>query len=386
MIWSLIACVGTDPVEPDAPSPPPTSSPETSSPAPAKNFTLALWMAADNDLEPAIEHDFDELEAGARSDLNIVVQVDGSPGFLPGWEGTKRFEIVPDEAEGVVSLEVADLGEVNSGDGAELADFLLWANENYPAEHFAVLMWNHGGGFWIASDDTSDDRIQLDDGELQDAIQAVVDARGERVDTISFDACNMAQWENGYALRGQVRYLAASQAWVGMEGYDYAAAFDGLSAEADGLELATALATSAMENGEHTHSVIDLDQTAPLAAALDGLAVAYLADPARLARFRVVLDDAAGLDPTYEDFWTDLGSLAELAALDPDPEVADAAFAVLDALDAAVAEVYNAERLSFASGLTIYGDLTMRWLDAYQRGPWAADTQWDELLLATSAL
>src|SRR4051812_41764047 len=51
---------------------------------------------------------------------------------------------------------VQDLGSsVNSGDGATLTDFGTWAVQTYPADHYGLVMWDHGGGWsMIASDDT----------------------------------------------------------------------------------------------------------------------------------------------------------------------------------------------------------------------------------------
>ena len=34
----------------------------------------------------------------------------------------------------------------NMGESETLADFLSFCEENYPAEHTAVIFWNHGGG------------------------------------------------------------------------------------------------------------------------------------------------------------------------------------------------------------------------------------------------
>ena len=80
------------------------------------------------------------------------------------------------------------------GDPAELSEFLLWTHANYPAEHYALVFWNHGGGFWIASDDTDGGMIDVTNGELESALRPLVDQRGP-IDVVAFDACNMAQWE-----------------------------------------------------------------------------------------------------------------------------------------------------------------------------------------------
>jgi cysteine peptidase C11 family protein len=42
---------------------------------------------------------------------------------------------------------VQSLGETNCGDPAVLEDFIKWGIANYPAEHYAVVLWNHGAGW-----------------------------------------------------------------------------------------------------------------------------------------------------------------------------------------------------------------------------------------------
>ena len=42
---------------------------------------------------------------------------------------------------------VQDLGETNCGDPAVLYDFLAWGVKTYPAQHYLVVLWNHGAGW-----------------------------------------------------------------------------------------------------------------------------------------------------------------------------------------------------------------------------------------------
>jgi len=42
---------------------------------------------------------------------------------------------------------IEDLGETNTGDPKVLSDFILWGAKNYPAEHYLVVVWNHGAGW-----------------------------------------------------------------------------------------------------------------------------------------------------------------------------------------------------------------------------------------------
>ena len=170
------------------------------------------------------------------------------------------------------------------GDPEVLSDFLLWAHDHYPADRMALVMWNHGDG-WdftdggapppsISDDDTDHSQIDISAGELSAALDAVVQKRG-RLDVVAFDACNMASWEVGHSLRKHARTMVASQATVGMDGYQYDEALFLLhdEPEATGAQLADWLAWSAGGyNNESTQSAMDLDAMDALASGLDELA------------------------------------------------------------------------------------------------------------------
>ncbi|MEZ4241191.1 MAG: clostripain-related cysteine peptidase [Myxococcota bacterium] len=369
------------------PAPAPATSPgSVDSAAPVDGagegttFTVAVWMAADNDLEPLVPRDLDELERAAGPRVRVLVQLDRVPGGLLAhgdFSGTRRLELTHDDARGAHPAVLEDLGEVDMGDGAALADFLRWADAEAPADHLVVVLWNHGGGYWIASDDTDDDAIDIATGELSDALQAVADQRGAPVDVVGFDACNMGEWEVAHALRTQARFLTASSAWVGDEGYAYGRAFADLPTDADGRWVAERLAWSAGEAGELTQAAVDLERVGALSDALDGLAGAWL--DADLAGFREARDRARGLDPPGRTSGSTWARLADAAAA-ADPSLAAPAAEVRTALEAAVYARYTQPVVDFASGLTVFADTSRRSVDRYRAGPWAADTRWDELL------
>lgn len=352
---------------------------------PGREWTVAVWMDGDNDLEGMLAPDLDELERGVVPGVTFVVQIDRVEGYatnaVDDWTDTRRLEIVADAEAGVVSPVVEELGEVDMGSGDALADFLLWTAERYPSKHLAVVLWNHGGGFWIASDDTSGSTMGIADGELTAALQHVVDRRGELVDVVAFDACNMAQWENAYMLAPVARTFVASQAWVGSEGYAYDQLFTLTGADVDAVTVADQLAWSAgVYNGELTQAAVDLTRLDGLTDAIDALAGSWLAQPDVAEAFTAVRDEARGMDLLYEDFWLDLGDLA--AASRRDARVEDPALRLERALGDAIIATYGSEKLPFASGLTVFAD-TQRsgWMERYTQAPWAV-TRWDDLLVS----
>ncbi|MCB9673275.1 MAG: hypothetical protein H6734_27680 [Alphaproteobacteria bacterium] len=353
----------------------------------ADTWTVAVWMDGDNDLERYVVSDLDELERAVGPDVRILVQADRIEGHDPrdgDWTGTRRYEIVADRSRRVVSPVLEDLGEVDMGSEAELADFLLWADATAPADHVVVVLWNHGGGFWIASDETDHDRMSLD-GELQAGLQPLVDARGAPIDVVAFDACNMGEWEVAHALRGLADVVTASEATVGGHGLEYDEVFPFLPVDADAAWVGEALAHSAHDAGELTWSTVDLRTVDALSDAVDALADAYLARADGLAEFADARHQARGVALRWPEFWLDLGSLADEAATSADLATADAARAVRTALADTLIANDTQPITRFASGLTIYTDTSeAAWVEAYASGPWDAN-DWPTLLRAVRA-
>lgn len=366
-------------------APEPGARPPRGEPGPT--WTVAVWMDGDNDLEAYVPSDLDELERAATDDVHIVVQADRIDGYSRkdgDWTGTRRYEIVADQGEGVVSPVLEDLGERDMGSHEELAGFLAWVAEEHPADHLALVMWNHGGGFWIASDDTDGNKLDLNRGELDLALADHVAEHG-KLDVVAFDACNMGQWETAYSLHDEALVFVASQAWVNYGGYAYDEAFPSLSAGATPAELGDALARSTMGNDEKTHAAVDLARMPELHAAIDELAAAYLDAPGGVDAFVDVREAARGLDRQWDEYWLDLGDVADGSGFLDASEIAAAGVRVREVLDGSMIGRYGDARHEWASGLTIFSDTSREsWIDKYETGEWA-DTRWTDLLRATRA-
>ena len=182
-------------------------------------------------------------------------------------EHTYRIYISP-AARG---RQIENIPEQNTGDPSSLRDFIVWGMENYPAENYAVILWNHGTG-WKEDDiyDFARNRqvelratpdevrsvrnkrlgsafflssvlevLQLEDGEkraiafddssldfldnakLQQAFREAEEKTGQKVSLIGMDACLMSMIEVAYQLRANGDYLVGSQEVEPMEGWPY---------------------------------------------------------------------------------------------------------------------------------------------------------------------
>lgn len=202
-----------------------------------KKWTILVYLNADNNLEDAGYEDIHEMEkVGSTSDVNVVVQFDYiSP------RGTKRLFIKKDEnpaapttsywgsseSHEIHSTVIEEMPEQDMGDAKVFSDFVTWGMKEYPAEHYMVIMWNHGSGWskesrtekGISYDDTSGNHITTN--QLGSAIDEIVAVSGNRIDVLAFDACLMSMYEVFDPLAGLVDYVVGSEETIPWDGYAY---------------------------------------------------------------------------------------------------------------------------------------------------------------------
>jgi len=190
-----------------------------------KLWTVMVYMSADNNLEPDGIHDLNEMESvGSTDEVNIVVQFDRNPGYdgsNGNWTGTKRFYITKDnDMSTIASRELSDLGEQNMGDPQTFINYTTWTVDHYPAQHYLVVFWDHGGGWYgVCWDDTDQDYLNLDN--VSDGLRGLSDHLGRPVDVVGFDACLMAGIEILYQIRGLCDVACTSGTTEPNEGWPY---------------------------------------------------------------------------------------------------------------------------------------------------------------------
>jgi hypothetical protein len=194
-------------------------------PAAEKLWTFMVYLSADNNLEPAGIHDFNEMETvGSTDDINIIVQFDRSPGYDSSngnWTGARRYLVTKDNDMNIISSKMlADLGDTNMGDPQTFVNFTTWAADHYPAKHYFVDFWDHGGGWYGACwDDTSHDYLDL--ANISGCLNALKNHLGRPVDGVGYDACLMAGIEILYQMRGTCDVAVTSGTTEPDEGWPY---------------------------------------------------------------------------------------------------------------------------------------------------------------------
>lgn len=388
----LFACTGEpDPVthHPPGPQTDDSGDPDVAS------WRILVYLVGDNDLETYVTHDLNELEAGHPGDeVRAIVLADRSEDYATNdgdWNNTRLYEIASDDTQRVQSRVLEDWGERDMADPATLAEFLARADEIAPADHTALVLWDHGSGWYanvpppgIGWDDTSESDLSIAEGELDAGLRAYTEAKGP-FDIIAFDACNMAFFEVGHALREHGRYLVAAQTTVGSEGLQYTPAMLALGEDPamEAEDLARRMANDPVEiSGEWTFSSVDLSQMDALAAAIDAVAVLVLDDPGAWAAFEDARAAARGSEPgeMWRLGYMDLGDLAAQLAASEHVNLATAGQQLVEAM-AASSTAFGSEGFSWTSGLNIHADTWDR--DIYSEGAgatWSQATHWDDVL------
>ena len=358
-------------------------------------WTVMVYLAADNNLEAAGLTDLNEMEqAGSTDEVNILVELDRAHGYSTAdgdWKGARRYRVEADSDWDTINSPVAvDLGEVDSGAPETFIDFIRWGVETYPAEKYAFIIWNHGwswsmapasGRKGIASDDHSGSDLTVAGGEYEAILMAAKDIMGEKFALLGMDACLMASWEIARISAPYADHYVASQATESFDGWAFHTAFSDLveDPEMDSAELGTVIAERFHETEDSTLSVTDLDELSAMDGAIDLFAQAVMdADnPRGEVRRQARRSQNFDGDPDDRDMGDFFIRMVEATDNEDIMTAADGLLAELD--ETVVANFTWGEWVSDATGLSIYLP-TNGPDDLYLEGGWTSLTSWDEML------
>ena len=249
-----------------------------------KDWTFLVYLDADNDLEEFGILNFNQMEmVGSDAHINIVVQFDRSPGHDTtngDWVGCRRYFVTKDNDQANIhSTMLQDMGQQNMADPAVLRNFVEWGVTNYPASHYALVLWDHGSGWRSRS--VSSRGILYDDTSFAHMSMAQLDQAldiGVKFEVIAIDASLMQMLEVDYEIRDRAEYIVGSEESPPGEGYSYQAFLGPLAADPSmpALDFSKKIVSTyiaAEENRNHaTNSVIDPDRLPGLAARVEALA------------------------------------------------------------------------------------------------------------------
>lgn len=265
-------------------------------------WTIMVYMNAANDLFPFATQNMNQMERIADNpDVRFVVQwkqvqnVGGNSN--PLFSGTRRYVAKYDTKTAINSTVAQDLGrDVDMGSADALTEFVQWTKANYPADHYAIVLWNHGAG-WntpralrLASRGISYDEEtgnHLDPWDVRSALL------GQHVDILAFDACLMQGAEDLLELSSNADYIIGSEENTPGPGYPYHQVFKPFVDAPDNAvpALASSLVTEFQNyyaTGDYRmwalhQSVLSTSKASAFRTALDNFGLALVANGAEMS-------------------------------------------------------------------------------------------------------
>lgn len=231
-----------------------------SNPVNRKRWTVMVYLAGDNNLDANGVTDIAEMKkTGSTDEVNIIAQFDRAGVNRP----TNRYYMK--KGTSAQADVVESLGEINTGKPEFLLDFIKWGIVQYPADHYMLVLWNHGQG-WDDTDIFATERLRtrrlshpgrlrhaffkttvekaaglsagntriarailiddnardfLDSLELKQVLTSARAYLGRKIDILGMDACLMSMAEVGYQMRGSVRFMVGSEETEPLDGWPY---------------------------------------------------------------------------------------------------------------------------------------------------------------------
>lgn len=358
-------------------------------------WTLAVFLNGDNDLESYALEDLDEMLAvGSTQQVNILVLADTRTGPAYTYRvGTGSLQLLQEN------------GELDLSSWEVLRDFGIWAFSAYPAQHYGLVIWDHGSGWrllykggkfkGISSDDSgATSEISVAKGELASALHAIAQAVGRKIDLLGFDACLMGSWEVATSVAPYADWMVGSEELEPGTGWEYQPFLQDLTTYPDTTpqELAERIVETYYVGSEENSTLcaVDLSKVSALSTSITSLATLFLLDADSYDSLDVIRAVTLGLSNDLdagERSFKDLGDLASrLASLSSLPQaIRDQAQAVGDALvQAVVLSRGQAPDFAHATGLSIYfpaRDYCMNHNYSLAAGStWGQEGLWDDFL------
>ena len=348
-------------------------------------WTVIVYSAADDEvLEESMWFDVNEMElVGSSPQMNIVVQIDRYAGAFTGdgdWTDTRRYLITQDnDLDHITSPVVESVGEVDTGNPQTLIDFVTWAVQKYPAQKYALVMSDHGGG-WTGgfSDMSTSSYSDLSIPEIGFALEQIRQNTGmDKFEMLGFDACLMGQIEVFGSLYPYSNYMVASEEVEPGYGWSYAAWLQQLaqnpSVNGEGLSqaivstyvtndvlLSGGRASSdeiAQEESTTTLSAVESARVPDVIGAMNGFTSAItVLDQTRVAEARTYTRSYFSLfGEEVSPSFIDLGNFAEvLTTLTDETAVEQAAVQLRTAIDSAVVAEKHGINMSGSNGIAFH--------------------------------
>lgn len=205
------------------------------------------------------------LAANISSQVNVLVETIGTKSW------SKRLGIASDHTQrykaeaGNLVLVDDSLGQLDCTSPDTLADFISWGAENYPANRYILIFWDHGAGpvYGFGYDEHQSEDSVLTIDEIQTAIRQ----SGITFDIIGMDSCIMSSLELCCAMYNYCDYMILSEDFESGYGWSYTGWLNALSdntsisSEELGKIIVDDMIADNEENGEGASTLALIDES-----------------------------------------------------------------------------------------------------------------------------
>ncbi|RKZ00815.1 MAG: hypothetical protein DRQ10_03370 [Candidatus Hydrothermota bacterium] len=332
-------------------------------------WTIIGYLDGNNNLDISQNNtsyviaDAQDMEAvGSTNNVQIIIALGSlKTGGVVKYYHIEHFENeLPDSLSSPV---LRNLGSKDMSDPATLTEFIQYAVQHYPADHYLLLIDDHGGGWrgcCVDEQNGAGDLMSMP--ELRQAIEEA----NVHFDIILFHACLMGQVEVAYELKDVADYVVASEFTMPMLSVLGAQEWLGALVDTPNMsarDLASRIVEAVYNSGQHQQKYVHM-------AAIDLSKMDALAS--KLSTFANRLLDSGGDHwdeiihawgqthyTQYDDpAFVDLREYVKNVKLEPNlgqiPVIRDAADQLIDAInDAVVITMTNVPGLT-RGGMTIH--------------------------------
>lgn len=172
--------------------------------------TIMIYMCG-TDLESRSSmatYDLQEIiKAKIADNVNIIVETGGTLKWQNNFIDSNTNQRFKATKDGFIPLE-NNLGKKSMVKPDTLADFIKYCKENYPADRYSLILWDHGGG---SLGGFGYDQHFPNDAMTLDELSVALKEGGCTFDFIGFDACLMATLETAIVIEPYADYMIASE-------------------------------------------------------------------------------------------------------------------------------------------------------------------------------
>ena len=172
--------------------------------------------------------------SGQPNDVNVVIETGGAK----SWASTHGISSTYLQRHHIENKklvhDVTDITYASMGLSSTLQSFIEYGIENFPADRYGLVLWNHGGGMRGVCYDEKKSDDSLLDYEVKNAVSGALTAKGmsgQKLEWIGYDACLMQVQDIAEMNSPYFNYMVASEESEAGEGWDYDTWIDNLYAK-----------------------------------------------------------------------------------------------------------------------------------------------------------